>query len=209
MHPVMESVVERSVDAAARAGRPRDVRLDAAIATATFALIAERGYNGLSLKAVAERAGTSTPAIYRRWSSKAELVLETVFGTSGPEVAADSGDIEADIRTMIRWTLERLGHPVGRAALAGLLGERVDAQRALRDLLNGVWSVVGDRLQRAADAGEIRSDIDIALLIGALAGPALLVALFQGGSSDDEALLDSLATMALDGIRLRTNRTGR
>jgi AcrR family transcriptional regulator len=196
-------VAEPSPDTPGKAGRPRDVRLDAAIRAATFTLIAERGYRGLSLTAVADRAGTTTPAIYRRWSSKAELVLETVFGTDGPEVAADTGDIEADVRTMIRWTLERLGHPVGRAALAGLLGEHADAQRALRDPLHRVWSVVGDRLQRAVGAGEIRSDIDIAVQIGALAGPALLVALFQGGASTDEGLLDALTAMALDGIRDR------
>src|SRR5262245_65381251 len=65
-------------DAPGRAGRPRDARLDAAIEAAAFELIAEAGYNGLSIKAVAERAGTTTPAVYRRWSSKAELVLSAV-----------------------------------------------------------------------------------------------------------------------------------
>ena len=104
-------------------GRPRDLRLDDAIVAATLDLLAERGYNGLSLAAVAERAGTTTPAIYRRWPSKADLVLHVVFRTEGDDVIADTGDLEADVRTMVRWSLEKLGSPQGRAALAGLLGE--------------------------------------------------------------------------------------
>jgi AcrR family transcriptional regulator len=205
MHLVMESsVVEQTSDAPARAGRPRDARLDRAIAGATFELISERGYQGLSLKAVAKRAGTTTPAIYRRWASKAELVLETVFGTAGPEVAVDTGDLEADVRTMIGWTLQRLGHPVGRAALAGLLAESADVQRALQHQLNDVWRVVGERLQSAGDAGDVRSDIDVAVQLAGLTGPAVVVALFQYGSLRDTDLIDELTSITLDGIRAQT-----
>src|SRR5271165_207202 len=102
-----------------RAGRPRDPRLQEAIIRATLDLITERGYTGLSFKAVAERAGTTTPAIYRRWSSKADLVLDVVFRTDVPDLVADTGDLEADVRMMIRKTLEVLGNPIGRAALGG------------------------------------------------------------------------------------------
>lgn len=75
-------------------GRPRDARLDAALQAATLELLAERGYDALSIKAVAERAGTTTAAVYRRWSSKAELVLHAVFRIEGPDVVADTGDID-------------------------------------------------------------------------------------------------------------------
>ena len=84
----------------AKPGRPREHRLDDAIVAATVDLLGERGYNGLSLAGVAERAGTTTPAIYRRWSSKADLVLSTVFRTQGDDVVADTGDLDADIRSM-------------------------------------------------------------------------------------------------------------
>ena len=107
----------------AKPGRPREHRLDDAIVAATVDLLGERGYNGLSLAGVAERAGTTTPAIYRRWSSKADLVLSTVFRTQGDDVVADTGDLDADIRSMVRWSLEKFGSPAGRAALVGLLGE--------------------------------------------------------------------------------------
>ena len=60
-------------------GRPRDPRIDGAVLRATVELLSETGYPGLLVSAIAERAGTSKPAIYRRWPSKAHLVHEAVF----------------------------------------------------------------------------------------------------------------------------------
>ena len=60
-------------------GRPRDGRIDAAIIAATRELILETGYPALTLSAIAARAGTTTAALYRRWSSKAQLVHEAVL----------------------------------------------------------------------------------------------------------------------------------
>ena len=51
------------------AGRPRDPRIDAAVLSATAELILEAGYPGVTVAAVAARAGTTPPAIYRRWRS--------------------------------------------------------------------------------------------------------------------------------------------
>ena len=61
------------------AGRPRDARIDAAIIAATRELLLESGYAALTLSAIAARAGTTTAALYRRWSGKAQLVHEAVL----------------------------------------------------------------------------------------------------------------------------------
>ena len=60
-------------------GRPRDPRIDSAVLDATVELLGETDYASLSVDAIARRAGTSKPAIYRRWPSKAHLVHEAVF----------------------------------------------------------------------------------------------------------------------------------
>ena len=62
-----------------RAGRPRDPQVDASIRAATLELLVEDGYQATTIQAVARRAGVSAPSIYRRWSSKAELVEAAVF----------------------------------------------------------------------------------------------------------------------------------
>lgn len=194
-------------------GRPRDADLDAAIATATLELLAERGYHGLSITAVAERAGTTTPAVYRRWPSKAELVLGVVFRTDGDEVVADTGDLDQDVRTMIRWTLEKLGSPVGRAALAGLLGEPVGGPSVRHEQLAGVWRSLGARLGQAVDGGELRGDVDLDAQIEALMGPAMMAAIVHGEEAITAERVEALASIALDGLRAapvrRSTRSGR
>lgn len=184
-----------------RPGRPRDARLDDAIVHATLELLADRGFDALTLAAVAERAGTTTPAIYRRWSSKSDLVIEAVFRTEGDEVAADTGDLAADLRSMVRWTLEKLGSPVGRAALAGLLGGTGTGGIERLPQVAVAWRRVADRLARAAAADEIRDDVRIGTLVSLITGPAMMAAVVHGDGAVDRRFVDDVVSVVLDGAR--------
>jgi AcrR family transcriptional regulator len=110
-------------DDSPRVGRPRDPRVDSAVRTATLELLVEDGYQATSIQAIARRAGVSAPSIYRRWSSKAELIEEAVFPTGLLEPAAMSGDIGTDLQTYCRRIVEHLGDPAVRSAIPGLLTE--------------------------------------------------------------------------------------
>ena len=105
------------------AGRPRNRAIDEAVLRATVELIGESSYADLSLDAVAVRAGTSKPAIYRRWRGKAHLVHEAVFPIDATTEIPDTGSLEDDVRQMIRRILAVLSTPAARAALPGLVGE--------------------------------------------------------------------------------------
>ena len=72
-------------------GRPRDPRIDDAVLGATVDLLGETGYADLSVDAIARHAGTSKPAIYRRWPSKAHLVHEAVFPIGEATALPDTG----------------------------------------------------------------------------------------------------------------------
>lgn len=181
-----------------RAGRPRDARIDAAVMAATIELLEERGYADLSLAAVAERAGTTTAAIYRRWSSKADLVMQAAYRTDGDDVVADTDDVVADLTTMVTWSAEKLCRPAGRAALVGLLSESQDARRSGRVDAAIASSRVAERLARAQAAGEIRSDVDVRVLVDTIAGPVLQASL--SGRSVDAAWIRSLVSILVDGI---------
>src|SRR5690606_37080059 len=93
------------------------------------------------------------------------------------------------------------GRPVGRAALAGLLGEPASSEPVLHDQLAAVWRRLGERLQLAVDAGEIRGDLDLDAHIGALAGPAMLAAIVHGEAAITDERVGALTSVALDGIR--------
>jgi len=187
----------------ARVGRPRSSRLDAAIVDATLALLEERGYRDLALTAVAERAGTTTAAIYRRWASKSDLVTHAVFRTDGDDVVADTGDLSADLATMVRWSVAKICRPAALAALVGLLHES-GAERAARARDAAVASLrTGDRLERAKAVGELRSDVPTRVLVALIAGPVLQAALRGAADEIDDAWIEGLVTVVLDGARER------
>lgn len=183
-----------------RVGRPRDGRLDVAIVEATVELLEERGYTGLSLAAVAERAGTTTAAIYRRWGSKSELVAQAVFRTAGDDVVADTGDLAADLATMVRWAADKINRPAAIVAIAGLLGEpRTDRRERASEAASASRLVI-ERLERAKAAGELRPDVDTTVLAALVDGPVLHAA-FSGMSGIDDAWIAELVRVVLDGAR--------
>ena len=182
-------------------GRPREARLDEAIAAATLDLLAERGYNRLTLAAVAERAGTTTPAIYRRWRSKADLVVQVVFRTEGDDVIADTGDLETDVRMMVRWSTEKFGNPAGRAAMVGLLGEPSASEGGRLEPLSPLWRRLGEHLASAVARGEVRGDVDPDLFLALLIGPVMFASAVLASSAAHDEWIDKLSRSVLDAIR--------
>lgn len=187
-------------------GRPRDDRIDAAVLAATADLLIEVGYADLTVAAVAERARTTKPAIYRRWRSKAHLVHEAAFPASGERMRVpDSGDLASDLRTMVSTAVALLGSPVSRAAIPGLIAEfGADPTlhaALLERLATGPLGAARERLATAATAGEARSDLDPDAVIEAIAGTALIALLFRGDGDLDDDWIDTTTTLLLRGIR--------
>lgn len=163
-----------SLDKAPGAGRQRDPRIDSAILSATAELLVQIGYSNLSLAAVAERAGTTKSALYRRWSSKAELVHEAAFPAAPTALQAAAGDIAADIRMMIAATRDVFTTPVVRAALPGLVADMTaDAELNARVLARfaDLFAAVRMRLREAVDRGEAHPDVDPDRLIELIGAP--------------------------------------
>lgn len=100
-------------------GRPRDARIDEAVLGAVRDLLLESGYAGLSLTAIAERAGTTRPALARRWPSLDHLVHEAAFPQS--LTVPREADGTAGVRDLVAGSLDAFAHPVARAAAPGLV----------------------------------------------------------------------------------------
>lgn len=188
------------------AGRPRDPRIDRAVLRAAEELVIEVGYADLTVGAIAERAGTTKPAIYRRWPGKAHLVHEAAFPDSAPGPAPDDGPLRDDVRTMVAACRDIFARPVARAALPGLLAEVVRDPvlnaAVLTRFQAGTWGAMHERLVRAVDTGEARPGVDPDVLIETVGG-ATLLALLNGRVLDD-AWVDALAALLLDGLLVRT-----
>lgn len=82
-------------------GRPRDHAIDTAIVDAAVAILNEEGIDGVTIARVAERAGTTRPALYRRFGSHEELLiaaLRSIAERSRPEPTGDHlADLEAEL----------------------------------------------------------------------------------------------------------------
>ncbi|SON59543.1 putative HTH-type transcriptional regulator [Mycobacterium simulans] len=184
-------------------GRPRDPRIDGAVLRATVELLAETGYPGLSVAAIAERAGTSKPAIYRRWPSKAHLVHEAVFPIGSATEIPDTGSLREDLREMVCRTMAFLTTPAARAALPGLVGEMAAAptlHSALLERFAGIFAGgLAEWLQQAAASDEIRSDVTATELAEGIAG-LTLIALLTRATELDDTWVDRTTTLLLKGI---------
>ena len=124
---------------------------------------AETDYHSFSVDAIARRAGTSKPAIYRRWPSKAHLVHEAVFPISEATELPATGVVPGDMREMMRRTVGVLTTPAARAALPGLVGEMAADPTLHAALLERFAHILSDGLDDWLDAavtrGEVRPEV--------------------------------------------------
>jgi AcrR family transcriptional regulator len=169
-----------------------------------LAELREVGYLGLSMERVAQRAHTGNASLYRRWPSRAELVLDAVRHAA-PELAdlPDTGSTRGDLLALLRWACDRQAGPAGevmRGVIAESIGnERVRAARAqLADLRT---QQVMDLLQRGAARGEIRGEAITPLL--ASVAPMLVMNhfLLHGAPMPDEALSEVVDQIVLPLLR--------
>lgn len=184
-------------------GRPRDPRIDGAVLSATVELLAETGYPKLSVAAIAKRAGTSKPAIYRRWASKAHLVHEAVFPIGAATEIPDTGSLHEDLAEMVRRTMAVLTTPAARAALPGLIGEMAAdpaLHSALLERFAGIFAGgLAEWLADCAARGEVRAGVNATDLAEAIAGLTLIALLTRGAELDD-VWVDRTTTLLLKGI---------
>src|SRR5260370_12206230 len=111
--------------AVARRGRPRDSAVDRRVLSAAWDLLNARGYAGLNVDEVAERAGVAKTTLYRRWPTKDHLAVAVAARILGEVPIPDTGDLRRDLTDFIAaqaaslGRLRQAGQPAG-AASAGL-----------------------------------------------------------------------------------------
>src|SRR6202451_3503036 len=81
-------------------GRPLDATRDVALRDAALALLAEIGYDRLTIDSVAARAHASKATIYRRWPGKAELVVDALTSLKGAPLVPDTGTLRGDLEAI-------------------------------------------------------------------------------------------------------------
>jgi AcrR family transcriptional regulator len=139
--------------------RRRGHALDMAILEATIAEIDEWGYAALSMERVAERAKASKASLYRRWPSKAELVMAAVYYLlPEPASGVDTGSLREDLLVLFRSAADLLAGP-GGTAIRGLVSDVLrDPELAarFRNYTRGrSVATMRDVVRRAVERGEL------------------------------------------------------
>jgi len=143
--------------------RRRGAELEAAILEAAWEQLLAAGYGALTFEAVAERAHTSKPVLYRRWSTREELFLAVLRHRGATDVVPvpDTGSLRGDVIAMLSSAGER------RTGMAALLSARLSAyyQEGTLTPADLRREFIGDRqlamvtiLERARARGELRPE---------------------------------------------------
>ncbi len=155
-------------EAPPRRGRKRDHGRDVPILEAAIDLLVETGYDGMTMDMVAERANAGKATVYRRWSSKAKLVVDAVAHLKGDDLDLDRLPDTGSLRGDLLWLFRTKSPGVSErkmkamAGLAAMLSQNPDLANSLGGDVVEPWIVVNHRLiRRAIDRGEIRSDADV------------------------------------------------
>ncbi|MFF4551937.1 TetR/AcrR family transcriptional regulator [Streptomyces sp. NPDC001422] len=210
-----------SAPAPGPAGRPapdatrRSERSRRAIFAAALALVGESGYPKTTIEGIAARAGVGKQTIYRWWSSKAEVLLDAFMDLGEqaaraagqePYTLPDTGDLAADLKLVLRATVDELLDPafeVPSRALAaeGLVNDRLGAEFVAK-LLEPQLQLYVRRLRSAQDQGEVRPDVDPRIALELFVSP-LAQRWLQRTAPITYDYTDTLVDYALHGLAPR------
>lgn len=197
-------------EARPRLGRKRDHTRDPEILDAALDVLAETGYDGMTIDLVASRAKAGKATVYRRWSSKADLVLDAVACMKGSDLDLDSlpdtGTLRGDLVAMVRPPSIRDSERKLKvmAGIVSMIARNPELAAAAHEALVEPRAAVNRVFfQRAIERGEIRADLDVEKLC--TVGPAMVAyrTLMLGIPVDREFLIDNIDEIILPAAGLR------
>lgn len=178
-------------------GRTRDEAARQRILDAAFALVGAGG--SASINDIVERAGVAKQTVYRWWPSRNAVVLDAlVDGTMRETPFPDTGDLRADFRAHLRGVVRLFNSPTG-TVVRNLVADSQTDERLADDFRERFWaprralSLV--RIERGVELGQIRSDLDIELVLDAIYGPLwlrLLIGHRRLRPSDADRIVDAI-----------------
>lgn len=154
---------------------------------ATLQVLAEAGYDRLTMDAVAATAKASKATLYRRWTNKVSLVIEALQHEKGAQVVPDTGSLREDLHAAFCGTgglTDSQTVAQFASVLTAISRDAEFAEAFRRDVIGPKIALSRQIWERARDRGELRKDIDLDLFEPALAG-IILHRLFVMGQAPD------------------------
>jgi AcrR family transcriptional regulator len=165
-------------------------------------LLAEKGFAGATVEAIASRAGVGKATIYRRWPTREALLLD-VTSADLPEVPTpDTGDLREDLRLVFTALAEQIRTAGPAAYLSDLIGEssRNPAMRKdFQAMIQQRRSLCAEIVAQARKRGEVRKSVDPDLVLDLISGSIFYRKLFSEADADT-AYVERAIDAVLDGI---------
>ncbi|GAA4607448.1 TetR/AcrR family transcriptional regulator [Actinoallomurus liliacearum] len=183
------------------APRRRGEVREEAILLATLELLAEVGYDRMTMDAVAARAHASKATIYRRWPGKPELVVSAVkrYAASPTAAPAESGDLRQDLLAVLLAMRSSLTGQDADLILGLMIAMRRDAELAAAvrsQVVTDKGEAFGAVITRAVARGELPATVDTALFVE-ISSAMLFSRLFVTGETLDDAFIHHLLDAVL------------
>lgn len=164
-------------------GRPRSVQSHQAMLKATLELLAEIGFEAMSIEAIATRAGVGKTTIYRRYGSKEDLVADAIESMREEVLIPDMGNLEADIDAIVENAAQITLTPLGRQTVAMIISSASSnpgfAQIYWEKYLQPRRKAFAIVIERAKARKEVQTDLDPGLVFDAMSGIMLYALIFH------------------------------
>jgi AcrR family transcriptional regulator len=179
-------------------GRPRNEACTGEILEAALRLVAEVGIAGLTMDAVARRAGVGKATIYRRWSSKEALMLDAWMSCVRTPEVPDTGTLQGDLELL----LGGVDRPFSDAELQRVFPQMIAAAKVNPDVADAYREFIAQRraplqtvLQRAVARGEIDRDADLQVIHDLLVAPLMYRWMVSDAPIDDSVIRQIIAVV--------------
>lgn len=163
-------------------GRPRSIKSHQAILQAALALLAEVGFDGMSIEAIAARAGVGKTTIYRRYSSKEELLVDAIESVREEINIPNTGTLRGDIDVLIESSAQITLSPLGRKTVAMIINSASSspqfAQIYWKKYLQPRRQLFEIVLERAKARNEVEESLDSGLVFDVMSGIMLYALIF-------------------------------
>ncbi|PZO42647.1 MAG: TetR family transcriptional regulator [Pseudanabaena frigida] len=172
-------------------GRPRSDKSHQAILQAALELLGEVGFDGISIEAIASRAVVGKTTIYRRYSSKAELIADAIESIREEVLIPDTGNLTSDIDKLIENAAQISLNPLGRQTVSMIISSASSnsefAQIYWKKYLQPRREAFDIVIERAKSRNEVPQDLDSGLVFDTMSGIMLYAMIFPPTTESWEA----------------------
>jgi AcrR family transcriptional regulator len=171
---------------------------------ATLALLAEVGFEAMSIEVIATRAGIGKTTIYRRYTSKEELVADAIESIREEVSIPDTGSLWGDINALIENAAQTVLSPLGRQATAMIVGSAASNHKFAHIYWEKhlkprreAFAVV---IERAKARHEVEASLDAGLVFDAISAVMLYARLFQPTNETWEGYVQRAISLFLNTV---------